>query len=386
MRHRRRLLLTLLLVAGAVLAGLAISAALRDTTAPQVYVETTGRLAADAPWELFASADEPVTFRLAYGDVTLEEIAQDTTFVVPAAEGKVVASLSATDGAGNVTEHEFVVFGVPRPHLELSAAERLRSGDPLGVRMRVVQAGDEPELLAQVGGVTLTLDGDVVPTLATADGGKALLAAPLAVEPRTLRVEATVTDEFGRTTTSGVDVVVDPLPVTVEQLAIDAATLAVITPEGRELEARAWASAWADVAPDPRWWDTFVAPIEGVATSGFGDARRYAPGGPVSFHNGLDLAAPTGTPVHATNVGRVVVAGAYPIKGGWVAIDHGGGLMSMYFHMSQVLVQVGDEVARGAVIGEVGSTGLSTGPHLHWEMRVRELPTSPTAWVDRTFP
>jgi hypothetical protein len=386
MRHRLRLLLTLLLVAGAVLAGLAISAALRDTTPPQVYVETTGRLAADAPWELFASADEPVTFRLAYGDVTLEEVAQDTTFVVPAAEGKVVASLSATDGAGNVTEHEFVVVGVPRPRLELTAAERLRAGDPLGVRIRVVQAGDDPELMAQVGDVALTLDGAPVPTLATADGGKAILAAPLAVEPRTLRVEATVSDEFGRTTTSGVDVVVDPLPVTVEQLAIDAATLAVITPEGRELEARAWAAAWADVAPDPRWRDSFVAPIEGVATSGFGDARRYAPGGPVSFHNGLDLAAPTGTPVHATNVGRVVVAGAYPIKGGWVAIDHGGGVISMYFHMSRVLVEVGDEVARGAIIGEVGSTGLSTGPHLHWEMRVRELPTSPTAWVDRTFP
>ncbi|MFO7544607.1 MAG: M23 family metallopeptidase [Trueperaceae bacterium] len=386
MRRRQRLLLTLLLVAGAVLAGLAISAALRDTTAPQVYVETTERLAASSPWELFASADEPVTYRLVYGDETLEEIAQDTTFTVPAAAGRVVAILSATDGAGNVTELELVVFGVPQPRLELTASDRLRSGDPLGVRLQVVQDGGDPELLARVGDIALALDGTLVPTLATADGGKAILAAPLAVEPRTLHLEATVTDEFGRTTTTGVDVVVDPLPVTIEQLAIDAATLAVITPEGRELEARAWAAAWADLATDPRWRDTFVAPIEGVSTSGFGDARRYAPGGPVSFHNGLDLAAPTGTPVHATNEGRVVVAGAYPIKGGWVAIDHGGGVMSMYFHMSKVLVEVGDEVARGAVIGEVGSTGLSTGPHLHWEMRVRELPTSPTAWVDRTFP
>lgn len=386
MRSRRRLLLTLLLVAAAVLAGLAISAALRDTTPPQVYVETTERLAASTTWELFASADEPVTYNLAYGDVTIEEVAQDATFTVPAEAGRVVARLSATDGAGNVTELDLVVIGVPQPRLELVTADRLRSGDPLGVRLRVVQDGDDPDLLARVDDIDLVLDGEPVPTVATADGRKAILASPLAVEPRTLRLEGAVTDEFDRRTTAGADVVVDPLPVTIEQLAIDAATLAVITPEGRALEAGAWASAWANVATDPLWRDTFVAPIEGVNTSGFGDARRYAPGGPVSFHNGLDLAAPTGTLVRATNEGRVVIAGAYPIKGGWVAIDHGGGVMSMYFHMSQVLVDVGDDVARGDVIGEVGSTGLSTGPHLHWEMRVHELPTSPTAWIDRTFP
>lgn len=386
MRRRRRLLLTLLLVSVAVLAGLGISAALRDTKAPQVYVETTGRLAASTPWELFASADEPVVYQLEYGATSLEEVTQDATFTLPAVAGRVMARLRATDGAGNVTELELPVVGVPTPRLDLVLADRLRSGDPLGVRLNVTQDGSDPDLTAAIEAIALTLDGEPVPSLATADGVKAILATPLAVEPRTLRLEAVVTDEFGRRTTADASVVVEPLPVTIEQLAIDAATLAVITPEGRELEARAWASAWADVARDPLWRDTFVAPIEGVSTSGFGDARRYAPGGPVSFHNGLDLAAPTGTAVRATNQGRVVVAGAYPIKGGWVAIDHGGGVMSMYFHMSQVFVAVGDEVARGDVIGEVGSTGLSTGPHLHWEMRVRELPTSPTMWVDRTFP
>ena len=127
-------------------------------------------------------------------------------------------------------------------------------------------------------------------------------------------------------------------------------------------------------------------PIGGVNTSGFGDARRYAQGGPVSFHYGLDLAAPMGTPVHATNVGRVLIAGHYPIKGGFIAVDHGGGVMSYYFHLSSVNVVDGQLVQRGEVIGEVGSEGLSTGPHLHWEMRVHEEATNPLEWVDRTFP
>ena len=106
----------------------------------------------------------------------------------------------------------------------------------------------------------------------------------------------------------------------------------------------------------------------------------------MSFHYGLDLAAPLGTPILATNSGRVVIADHYPIKGGWVAIDHGAGVMSYYFHMIRIYVQDGQMVERGEVIGEVGSEGLSTGPHLHWEMRVHGEASNPLAWVGRTFP
>lgn len=386
MRRWRRPLLTLVVVLAVVLAGLAISAAMRDTIAPKLYVEAIGRLAEEAPWEVFVSADEPATFELRYGASTREEIAQDATFVLPAVAGRVVAVLRATDAAGNVAEVDLPVIGVPAPRLAMSVASHVRSGDPLGVRVDVLQDGDDADLRAHVVGVALTLDGEPVPTLATAGGVKAIVATPLAEQTRTLRVEAVLTDEFGRDVRAGADVLVDGLPVTVEDLALDAATLAVITPDGRALEAEAWERAWAEAGVDPRWNAAFVSPIEGVNTSGFADARRYAPGGPVSFHTGLDLAAPSGTPVHATNAGRVVIAGTYPIKGGWIAIDHGGGVISMYFHLSKLSVEVGAEVARGDVIGEVGTTGLSTGPHLHWEMRVHREPTSPTAWVDRTFP
>lgn len=80
------------------------------------------------------------------------------------------------------------------------------------------------------------------------------------------------------------------------------------------------------------------------------------------------------------------VAGFFPIKGGLVVLDHGGGVFSLYFHQSHIRVAVGDEVKRGAVIGEVGTTGLSTGPHLHWETRVNEVATNPLEWVGKVVP
>jgi len=106
----------------------------------------------------------------------------------------------------------------------------------------------------------------------------------------------------------------------------------------------------------------------------------------VSHHSGLDLASPEGTPIHATNDGTVVLARELPISGNVVAIDHGDGVVSLYFHQSKILVHDGESVKRGDIIGRVGTTGLSTGPHLHWEMRVDGVPTNPLAWVGHTFP
>jgi murein DD-endopeptidase MepM/ murein hydrolase activator NlpD len=175
-------------------------------------------------------------------------------------------------------------------------------------------------------------------------------------------------------------------PRPIDELNVPAGTLALVTPAARDEEAAVLAAALAAVPPEPRWAEPFLLPVEGRDTSGFGDPRRYAPGGNVSYHLGADIAAPTGTPILATNDGIVRVAGFYPIKGGWVVLDHGQGVTSHHFHLSRVAVGVGDVVVRGEVIGDVGSTGLSTGPHLHWEMRVDGVPTDPMAWVGQRYP
>jgi len=387
----RRTLLALLAVGVIMLGGLFVVAALRDTEPPLLYIEHVARLAEGEPIQLFVSANEPATFVVEYAGATVEEVAQEHVFALPAVAGVHAATIVATDAAGNFTEEAVVITGVPALRPLVQAPEHLTAGDPLGVRVQVGAGSSDPALNAAVVDVLVTLDGVTVPTRVVGGAGagsviQGLAATTMAVDPTTQLLEVTLLDEFGRSFVAEREVVLTPLPVAVEQLQLSAATLSLVTPEARELEATVVAAAWAQAEAEQLWELPFTLPISGVNTSGFGDARRYAQGGPVSFHYGLDMAAPFGTPVHATNAGRVVIAGQYPIKGGFVAIDHGAGVMSYYFHQSHIGVVEGQYVEQGEVIGEVGSEGLSTGPHLHWEMRVHGEPTNPSTWVGLTFP
>lgn len=95
------------------------------------------------------------------------------------------------------------------------------------------------------------------------------------------------------------------------------------------------------------------------------------------FHSGLDMACPQGTPILAAWNGKVVKAGTFMGTGNMVAIEHGNGLKTCYFHMSKIDVSAGQIVKQGDKIGEVGSTGYSTGPHLHWEIRINGIAYDP---------
>lgn len=115
-------------------------------------------------------------------------------------------------------------------------------------------------------------------------------------------------------------------------------------------------------------------PVEGRVTSNFG--MRWG-----RMHNGIDIAAPTGTPVYAAAAGRVTYADWMGTYGQIVIIDHGNGIETRYAHNSRLLVRVGDQVQRGQRIALVGSTGNSTGPHLHFEVRVNGEAQDPAAWL-----
>ena len=124
------------------------------------------------------------------------------------------------------------------------------------------------------------------------------------------------------------------------------------------------------VTPERLWDGPFRMPLDGdFKGSNFGK-RRVLNGHPGSPHSGVDFPAPTGTPVHAAQKGRVVLAEELFFSGNTVIVDHGLGIYTFYCHFSEIDAKVGDEVVAGTVLGKVGATGRVTGPHLHWGLQV----------------
>lgn len=138
------------------------------------------------------------------------------------------------------------------------------------------------------------------------------------------------------------------------------------------------AAARAFVSNSGGWRQGFAWPVAGRVSGVFGSQRIYA-GEPGSPHNGVDIARPTGTPVAAPADGVVVLAAQLPftLEGKLLIIDHGMGLNSAFLHLSRIDVAEGQAVTRGQIVGAIGTTGRSTGAHLHWGMRLGEARIDP---------
>lgn len=122
----------------------------------------------------------------------------------------------------------------------------------------------------------------------------------------------------------------------------------------------------------PNWIGdgSFIIPSVGEAAPNFGE-KRYFNNKPRSSHSGVDISTPFGYPVKSSNSGRIVLACDLYFAGKTVIIDHGLGVFSLYCHFSKIIVKRGKMVAKGDIIGEIGSTGRVTGPHLHWGVKIR---------------
>lgn len=136
-----------------------------------------------------------------------------------------------------------------------------------------------------------------------------------------------------------------------------------------------------------RQWQTdqvahgpMIMPVEGRHSSTFG-RRRIINGQPRKPHSGLDIAAPTGTPVFAPADGTVIGGGDFFFNGNSLFIDHGEGLISMFCHLDEQLVETGTRVSQGALVARVGATGRVTGPHLHWSLSLNDARVDPLLYT-----
>ena len=124
----------------------------------------------------------------------------------------------------------------------------------------------------------------------------------------------------------------------------------------------------------------FMIPVEGIVTGIYG-TQRYYNGKKGNYHNGHDIAADTGTPIYSPSSGKVILIGDYYYNGKFVMINHGNSLMSIFLHMNDIHVSRGSLVEKGELIGTVGNTGLSTGPHLHWSVLLNNTYVNPLGLV-----
>lgn len=239
----------------------------------------------------------------------------------------------------------------------------------------------------EAGSASVVALGRSYPLLDEGDGTfHAVIGIPLNAALGRSELALTIRDDFGTV----LEERREPFEVTTVERPIDYLELteeqgSVLTPEAAVLESQLRTEQFLSFDGPRRWIGLFRLPTLGFDTTEFGQGRSIN-GGPVGgFHSGADIASEAGTPIQAAAIGRVAWAGEMPIRGGTVIIDHGAGVKTGYHHLQAILVEVDQEVVAGTLIGEMGSTGLSTGPHLHWELTIYGVNVDPKTWTTVDF-
>jgi murein DD-endopeptidase MepM/ murein hydrolase activator NlpD len=220
----------------------------------------------------------------------------------------------------------------------------------------------------------VTLDGQRVLVLRESGRWVAVVGVPLSAKPGAkLRLE-------GEGRKLEVKVVAKKYPsqtlsVPKEQAELDAEQLAKYEQERKHLQQVL--RTYSEPAPASL---AMREPVSGRRSGSFG-LRRIINGNPRSPHSGMDIAAPTGTPIAAASAGRVIDVGEYLFLGKIVVLDHGQGWLTLYAHLSELNAALGESVAAGAVIGRVGTSGRVTGPHLHFSVYLNTAAVDPAIFL-----
>jgi murein DD-endopeptidase MepM/ murein hydrolase activator NlpD len=216
--------------------------------------------------------------------------------------------------------------------------------------------------------------------------GWAIVGFSPTADPTTIPVVIDGQDQAGNRSE-----VSQPLPVDSEQFVKDAVEVpptlaALLSSDIRSEEDKKLVQNYQQVTQPKLWEGRFTMPVIGEIITEFGSLRSYNGGPYVVSHAGTDIATASGTPVKAPARGKVVVIDKVQLRGNMLTLDHGLGVYTTYAHLSAIDVKVGDTVERGQQIARVGSTGLSTGPHLHWELWVNGANVDPIEWTERDMP
>jgi murein DD-endopeptidase MepM/ murein hydrolase activator NlpD len=214
---------------------------------------------------------------------------------------------------------------------------------------------------------------------------EALIGIDLSAKSAKYEMKVLATGEDGVSFSKALRLKVEKTDFAVQKLSLPKAMveLDAKTQERVDQESKRVRNLFQGVREEKLWKGPFSRPLEGELSGAFG-VRRVINGQARNPHSGIDLQAEAGTPVAACNSGIVALVDELFFSGKTVILDHGWGLYSMYFHLSEAGVGVGDKLRTGDTIGRVGSTGRSTGPHLHWGMIIRGARVDPLSFLRLT--
>lgn len=206
------------------------------------------------------------------------------------------------------------------------------------------------------------------------------------LDPGTYPLQLTATQPGGATVTANVYLDVVAGRYGTETVWLDPNTSKLLDPALIRAERQRLYDLTSPLGGPPLWSGPFRRPMDTVITSYFGTRRSYNGAPSTSYHEGIDFRGRIGDPIYAAAPGRVILAEPLTVRGGTVYLDHGAGVVTGYFHMSEFAVDPGQVVRQGELLGRVGATGLVTGSHLHWEMRVHGDWVDPTPWLSQVYP
>ncbi len=239
-----------------------------------------------------------------------------------------------------------------------------------------------------VSSITATINGKTIPFTRAAGYFYALVGVSRCAKLGSFSIALNEIDRSGEGASESMTINVASTAFPLDAITLPPSKLSILS--DAELVRRENAQVAAVVSkftPTRLWSGAFRQPIYSYITEYFGTRRSYN-GGPVGAcgHEGTDFGGKVGDPVYSDARGRVVFAGLTQVRGNLVIVDHGLGVFSGYYHMSEIAVKPAQLVESGDLIGKIGSTGLATGPHLHWSMWVNGEYVDPMDWTRRVLP
>ncbi len=232
--------------------------------------------------------------------------------------------------------------------------------------------------------VTVEWSDRVKPLARDEDGWFTVIGVDLGAKPGQHAADLLYTYTDGRTTRATQQITVKSKEYPTTRLTVEPkyVELSAENQERTARERKEIGAVYWKITPQAYWTEPFEVPIPGITGGRNFGHRRVFNDQPRAPHSGADLTATTGTEIHASNRGRVVLAKNLFFSGNAVFIDHGLGVYTVYLHLSKILVEPGTMVERGAVVGLAGATGRVTGPHLHWGARIQNARVDPFSLID----